>query len=403
VNTLNGGSLLRTPLHRWHVDHGARMVGFAGWSMPVQYPSGVTREHIATRTRAGLFDICHMGRFRMSGTEAASVLAAELTNDARELPVGRAHYTLLANERGGALDDAYLYRLDGEDFLLVVNAANRAADRARLDAACTGRSVRFQEVSAALGMLALQGPSTDALLTQVLGVAALPDPGRNRLRSSSFRGGEIMIARTGYTGERSGVEIFAPAELVLDLWSELVAAGAMPAGLGARDSLRLQAGLPLHGHELGADRNGRDIPIFAHRIGRFGVRPPGHGRFVGVEALDAQRAELDLILRDALQGASRHLPQLIQPIAAFGERRPLRAGYELSYAGEPVGYVTSGTSVPIIDPAHSDSAQVAMRPVGLALVRSDLRLRAEQTTSFEVRDTRGSVLMRAQLVESNLP
>lgn len=398
---MNGESLLRTRLYDWHVEHGAKMVAFAGWSMPVQYPSGVTREHIATRTAAGLFDICHMGRLRIRGADAATVLAEQLTNDARDLPVGRAHYTLLANEEGGALDDAYLYRLDDVDYLLVVNAANHTSDRTRLESACTGHAVQLLDVSEEMGMLALQGPSTDTILTQVLGSALLPDPGRNSLRSGIFRGDEIIVARTGYTGERLGVEIFAAATRVLDLWTALVAAGAAPAGLGARDSLRLEAGLPLHGHELGKDRHGAEIPIFAHRLARFGVRPPGHGHYVGVDALEAQRAEFELIVSGALNAAPKHLPQLIQPIAALGERRPLRAGYELVHADEPVGYVTSGTSVPRID-TRDVSDGVTMLPIGLALVRSDLRLRPGQDTHFDVRDDRGRVLMRAQLVQSNL-
>jgi aminomethyltransferase len=210
----------------------------------------------------------------------------------------------------------------------------------------------------------------------------------------------LTLARTGYTGERIGFELFVPLAALLDLWQALVAAGAVPAGLGARDSLRLEAGLPLYGHELGLDRDGNDIPIFANRVARFGVRSPGNGRYVGVEALDAQRAEREAILSGQWRGEPKRLPRLVQPIEALEGRRPLRAGYEVYCGGEPAGYVTSGTSVPIVGPERREAPGLQMRPIGLALLRSDLRFDPLRPLLFEVLDARGSA-MQAQLVRTH--
>jgi aminomethyltransferase len=394
-------ALLRTQLHPWHAANGARMVSFGGWSMPLHYATGVVREHLATRTQAGLFDVSHMGRFRISGQGAQDFLARVLTNDAAALLPGQAHYTLLATELGGAIDDAYLYRLSAEDFLLVVNASNRARDWNWLHAQSIPDAVLLTEQSEALMMFALQGPRSEALLAAIVDASALPQARRNGLRMAKYEGHALIVARTGYTGEAVGFELFVDAQVALALWQRLIDAGAVPAGLGARDSLRLEAGLPLYGHEFGTDRDGNEIPIFANRLARFGVRKPGNGDYVGVRALDAQRAEYDAIVAGAI-GLSkvRWLPRLVQPLAVFSGRRPLRAGYELLLDEEPAGYVTSGTSVPV---AHaSANAPYEMRPIGLALVRCDIRFDAAAPVRFSVRDAR-QALMEAHLVERNLP
>ncbi|MCC6532693.1 MAG: glycine cleavage system aminomethyltransferase GcvT [Burkholderiales bacterium] len=399
--SLETETLRRTVLNDWHTAQRARMVAFGGWSMPLNYAGGVTREHIATRTDAGLFDICHMGRFRIAGAGATGYLASVLTNDANALLPGHAHYTLIANAAGGALDDAYLYCLGSDDFLLVVNAANRVRDSAYLHASPRAASVCLSDDSDALGMLALQGPRSAALLEQVLGAEVLPEPRRNRLRQSSRAGFDLIVARTGYTGEANGFEIFVPKARTAGLWQALVDAGAPPAGLGARDSLRLEAGLPLYGHELGLDRNGRDIPIFANRLARYGVRRPGNGRYLGVDALDAQRAEYQAIVEGALAGAPRWLSHLIQPLAVFDAKRPLRAGYALYADGIEAGYVTSGTSVPVLA-SRPDAGVPVMRPIGLALLRHDLRSDNRAGASLEVRDGRGGSF-GARIVATNLP
>jgi aminomethyltransferase len=396
--------LRRTVLHDWHVRHQARIVPFGGWGMPVQYATGITREHIATRTHAGLFDVCHMGRFRIVGADCEAFLSGVLTNDPSVLNVGEAHYTLLANEHGGALDDAYLYRLAAREFLLVVNASNRQRDWDWLHARPVPAFVQIKDDSESTAMLALQGPQSSAILETLLDPRDLPEPRRNRLRAVQFGRHGLIVARTGYTGEVSCFELFAAAEVAVELWQRLVDAGAVPVGLGARDSLRLEAGLPLYGHELGLDAQGNDIPIFANTLARFGVRRPGRGAYMGSTALDAQRAEYEAIAADTLRTPveERLLQRLVRPIAVFDGRRPLRAGYELFLNDERVGYVTSGTSVPVAAPGARLDQQHDMRPIGLALIRSDIRFRPDQPTTFVARDDRGGS-MTAELVERNLP
>ena len=402
--------LRRTVLHGWHVEAGARMVAFGGWDMPVQYPAGTVREHLATRRAAGLFDVSHMGRFRIGGAGAEAFLAHALTNDARALDPGQAQYTFIANEAGGAVDDAYLYRLARDDFLLVVNAANRDKDRAWLESLDSGE-VAFADESEALGMIALQGPEASHVLERVVAKGELPENKRNRLRAARIDGRETIVARTGYTGEAVGFELFPERDFTVELWRRLIDAGAAPAGLGARDSLRLEAGLPLYGHELGTDAEGRDIPIFANGLARFGVRPAGGrdcGDYVGRAALERQRDEHVHILRRELDtpAAERVLTHLVQPVAVFGGRRPLRPGFAAYFDGARAGYVTSGTSVPFsgfrgqgIAAAPSDSHE--LRPIGLALLRSDILYAADRPVTLEIKDARGN-RATAELAERNL-
>ena len=303
----------RTPLHDWHRTNGGRMVGFAGWDMPVQYRSGIVAEHLATRRSAGLFDVSHMGRFRLRGAGAEAFLRRTLTNDAAVLAPGRAQYTFLANERGGAEDDAYLYRIAADDFLLVVNASNRTRGLEWLGARLEG-GVRLADESEALAMIALQGPHSARMLETIVPAEALPEDRRNRHVNARFEDAELIAARTGYTGEAVGFELFVAAHRVEGLWARLAAAGAAPAGLGARDSLRLQAGLPLYGHELGEDPGGTEIPIFANAVARFGVRRPGGGPdYVGRRALDRQREEIGRFRRGEPGGAPAPRPPVRRP------------------------------------------------------------------------------------------
>ena len=401
-------ALSATLLHDWHAARGAKMVGFAGWSMPVQYATGTIREHLATRRHAGLFDVSHMGRFRVAGAGAGDFLLETLTNDARALRPGEAHYTFIANEQGGAVDDAYLYRLDAARYLLIVNAANRAKDWAWLGERSAGHAVALEDVSETLGMISLQGPASTGLLEQVLAPAVLPENKRNRLSDVPFDGAELMVARTGYTGEAVCFELFVEAARLVDLWERLVGLGAVPCGLGARDSLRLEAGLPLYGHELGLDAEGHDIPIFANGLAMFAVRPSNACDYVGRAALERQRAERVRIHRGELDTPAdeRALKRLVMPIAAFAGRRPLRAGDAVHHNGEHVGYVTSGTSVPYarfagggISEAPSDAHE--LRPIGLALITSSLTYRTDRPIVLDVVDEKGRSI-EVDLVEKNL-
>jgi aminomethyltransferase len=340
--------LLRTPLFRQHESLGAKFVPFGGWEMPLSYPRGILQEHLATRGEAGLFDISHMGRFLVRGRGALPFLQHVLTNQAEALEVDRyqAQYTLIPNERGGAVDDAYLYRLGELEYLLVVNAANREKDREHLLAHLR----EFPEASLVdatpeIAMLALQGPRSRELLERVLEAGRLPEPLRNEMSSVRIAGAAVTLSRTGYTGEPLGFELFVETAAAAPLWERLVAEGAIPAGLGARDTLRLEAGLPLYGRELGRDPGGAEIPIFALPMAKLAVSfSPRKGDYVGREALAQQQAAyLRIVYRD--YSLRQDLPRLLQPVAVTGSGVP-RAGDRLLRDGRHVGYVTSGTRVP---------------------------------------------------------
>ena len=397
----------RTVLHDWHSSHGGKMVDFAGWSMPVRYGTGIIAEHLATRRGAGLFDVSHMGRYRVTGPGAESFLLRTLTNNASGLDPWQAQYTFIANESGGVVDDAYLYRLAGDDFLLVVNAGNRAVDWEWLGGYLPDRGVELVDESAGIAMLSLQGPTASEVLERLVDARELPENKRNRIAVVGFEGRNLTVARTGYTGESVCFELFPESGLAPRLWERLVEAGATPVGLGARDSLRLEAGLPLYGHELGPGPDGRDIPLFANSLARFAVRTNEACDFVGGPALKAQREEYELIRRRELATppSERCLTHLVQPIAVFDGRRPLRQGYRIVHRGEDAGWITSGTTVPCAvfegdGLAAKPGGEHAMRPIGLALLRSDLAPGSDEALHVEVIDARGHA-MTAQVVERN--
>ena len=314
-------TLRETPLHARHVSLGARMVPFAGWSMPVQY-RGVTEEHLAVRSSAGVFDVSHMGRFALAGAHAHDDLARLLSNDLDALAPGLAQYTLLTNEMGGIVDDLIAYRRP-DGYLLVVNAANRPADLAHLLRGSSPAS-ELRDASDETAMLALQGPTSLALL------ATLCEGPFDATAAPAFSFGEARVAgvactvaRTGYTGE-DGVELIASAGEAVALWDALVDAGAAPCGLGARDTLRLEVCYPLHGNDIGPDTN-------AIEAGLGWVCALG-GDFTGSGVLRETRAA----------GPARRL-------VAFRmlERAIPRAGCAIVDAdGAPIGEVTSGTMSP---------------------------------------------------------
>jgi aminomethyltransferase len=238
-------TLRQTPLHDRHVALGARMVPFAGWEMPVQY-EGVIPEHRAVRTEAGVFDVSHMGELEVEGPTARDLLQATLSNDIDRLEPGEAQYTLLTTETGGIVDDLIVYRLDSHRYLLVVNAANREAAFSWLrERELRGSDVR--DVSDEYALLAVQGPR------------AIERLGLEHAKAFTFAMGEIdgvevMVNRTGYTGEE-GVELACMAEDAGELWDAVLARGVVPCGLGARDTLRLEVCYPLHGNDIGLDRD----------------------------------------------------------------------------------------------------------------------------------------------------
>jgi aminomethyltransferase len=292
----------QTPLHHRHVALGAKMVEFGGWDMPLMYPTGVVAEHLATRRGAGLFDVSHMGRFSIGGADALHFLQGVLSNNAAALDVGQAQYTFIPSETGGAIDDAYLYRFVEDEYLLVVNASNRERDWDHLHKEAQtlrarGDMVDLVDQTEHLIMLSLQGPQSRAILAQLLESGSLPDSRRNELSVVTIAGVQVCLSRTGYTGEPLCFELLAASEHGPVLWDLLAEKGAVPCGLGARDTLRLEAALPLYGHEIGYDPEGREIPLMSSPLALFAVSfSPVKGDFVGRDRLARQHTAYQRIL-----------------------------------------------------------------------------------------------------------
>ncbi len=240
-------NILVTPLTDWHKAHGAKMAPFAGWDMPIQY-EGILAEHAQTRSSAAVFDICHMGEFMVQGPGASTALSRAVSHNLSNLAPGKCRYGFLLNETGGILDDLIVYNFGSERFMLVVNAACAKKDLAVLTARLAG-SVTPQDISANTGKIDLQGPKSLEVLQDVL-KAEFKSLGYFSFREVPFDGDKIIVSRTGYTGEL-GYELYVPWDKTLALWEALIAdARVKPVGLGARDTLRLESGLPLYGQDL---------------------------------------------------------------------------------------------------------------------------------------------------------
>jgi aminomethyltransferase len=305
-------TLLRTPLYGRHVALGARLVPFAGWEMPVQY-EGVIQEHRAVRADAGVFDVSHMGEIEVEGPRALELLQSLLSSDMAKIEPGRARYTLLTNERGGVVDDLIAYRLDEFRWLLVVNASNREADVAWItEREISGSDVR--DVSDEYALLAVQGPRA----IEKLGP---PEAAWNTFAEEEVDGVQTMVNRTGYTGE-DGCEILCMAEDAPRLWDAVVARGVTPCGLGARDTLRLEACLALHGNDITPDTDAISAGL--------GWTCALDKEFTGVEEL--RRIKSD--------GPERKLVAL-----TMEERAIPRQGMTIAGGGD----VTSGTHSPTLD------------------------------------------------------
>ncbi len=368
----------KTPLYDLHVKSGAKMVEFGGWAMPIQYEAGIVREHLQTRRAAGLFDVSHMGRFIISGDDALAFLQLVLTNNAAALNVGESHYTIIPNENGGAIDDTYLYRFKENEYLLVVNASNADKDWAYLSSETQAfDDVTLTNRTAELAMISLQGPTAKEVLRCIVAPEDLPQPKRNRLSVVQVDGQDVWLARTGYTGEPTCFELFLPAAMVPAVWQKLVAAGAMPIGLGARDTLRLEAVLPLYGHEFGIDAEGREMPIFACPFAKYAVSfDEQKGGFVGRESLARQFAALQRVQNQDFSDRA-DLPRRIQPLALTG-KGITRAGDKVYIDNKLAGYVTSGTMVPYWkETGEGASAALSddyfQRPIALAYLDSNVQ------------------------------
>ena len=369
--------LRKTVFYDKHLEHGAKIVEFAGWEMPIQYAKGIVYEHLATRKAAGLFDVSHMGRFVFRGSDSLAFLQHVLSNNAAGLEVGESQYTFITNNTGGAIDDAYLYRFYEDEYLLVVNAANRQKDWEHFDNMLKDfEHVEMFDRTEETVMLSLQGPRSKQILNPLIDSGSLPEPLRNRLSTVTIKSKRVLIARTGYTGEPLCFELFINSKDALMIWDLLIERGAEPVGLGARDTLRLETGLPLYGHELGRDPSGREIPIFACGLAKFAVSfSPLKGDFVGKAALKKQfEAFKRIIYRD--YSFVEDLPRIIMPVAATG-KGIARPGDRVFASDKHVGYVTSGTMVPYFKYVGEGLQSVLteekqMRSICLALVDSDI-------------------------------
>lgn len=371
--------LKRTVLYERHVKHKAKIVDFAGWEMPIFYPTGIVQEHLATRKGAGLFDVSHMGRFIVRGNGALRFLQHVLSNNAESLDIRTtgAQYTFIPTETGGAVDDAYLYRFIEEEYLLVVNAANREKDWAHLQKVLKDfDDVELSDRSEEIAMLALQGPLSRRMMEEIVESGSLPEPVRNAVGTAIISGAGVNVARTGYTGEPLCFELFAKREDGPMLWDKIIAAGASPIGLGARDTLRLEAGLPLYGNELGEDPEGREIPVMACPLAKFAVSfSPLKGEFVGREALLKQHEAFKRILKRDYS-LIKDLPRVIRSIAVAG-RGIAREHTKAFKADRHVGYITSGTMIPMwtFEGEGLESAQTSqhrLRSICFGYVDSDI-------------------------------
>lgn len=317
--------LTRTPLHDVHTELGGRMVPFAGYAMPVQYPGGIRAEHAAVRTAAGLFDVSHMGEFTVRGPQAGDFVQYMTVNDVTRVAVGQAQYSALCNERGTILDDLLVYRFE-DRIVLVVNASNREKDWLWLTDHAARFDVDLADDSDDIALIALQGPASEAILAPLTGVdlAAL---GYYRFAQGGVAGTEAVVSRTGYTGE-DGFELYLPAHDAAGVWRALSEAGQphglVPAGLGARDSLRLEMGYALYGNDLDEEHT-------ALESGLAWIVKLDAGEFIGRGSLAAQKE----------RGVARRLTGI-----RLTQRGFPRPGYPLVHNGEDVGTVTSGVASP---------------------------------------------------------
>jgi aminomethyltransferase len=333
----------RTPLFNAHCDLAARMVPFGGWDMPVQY-SGLSAEHTAVRTQVGMFDISHMGKFRLQGTDILEQLQVLVPSNLAKLQPGQAQYTVFLNAEAGIIDDVIFYCQSPEQWVVIVNGATCTKDRLWLEQHLCG--VRFSDDTDNQILIALQGPQAVETLQKLVSVD-LGQLGRFAFATTELLGAPAFIARTGYTGE-DGFEIMVPVETGLKLWETFLGLGVVPCGLGARDTLRLEAAMHLYGQDM----DETTTPLEASLAWVIDWQKP---EFMGHEVLRAQKAA----------GTQKRLVGF-----EVQSRQIARHGYPITVGGEPIGIVTSGTLPPTIN-----------RPIGLGYVPKEL---SAVGTAFEI-------------------
>ena len=334
----------KTPLYEQHEAAGGKIVPFAGYLLPVQYPTGVIAEHMAVRTRCGLFDVSHMGEVLLRGRDAPANLQMLMTNSFTGMEIGRVRYSPMCNDRGGVVDDLIVYRTGEEDYMIVVNAANREKDVRWMQEHLTGEAT-LEDVSDRIGQLALQGPSAQKILGPLLQGGELPVKYYSFCDPVNVAGVQCLVSRTGYTGE-DGFELYCRAEDTPALWESLLdagkAEGLIPCGLGARDTLRLEASMPLYGHEM-------DDTVSPLETGLGFAVKMNKEEFIGKSALE--RRGTPAIQRVGLEVTGRGIVRESQGVY-IGETRIGR-----TTSGTYCPYLEKAMAMALVDAAHAQPGQ----------------------------------------------
>lgn len=321
----------KTPLYDCHVALNGKIVPFAGYLLPVQYPTGVIAEHMAVRQHAGMFDVSHMGELVLSGKDALDNVQMLLTNDFRDMEAGQVRYSPMCNDNGGVVDDLIVYCIRKDCFLLVVNAANHEKDAAWITSHLSG-DVKFDDLSDQIAQIALQGPESETILAKLCKSEEIPAKYYTFTQEMMVAGHKCLVSRTGYTGE-DGFELYCSSEDAVSLWNAVLEAGKenglIPCGLGARDTLRLEAGMPLYGHEM-------DDEITPKQSGLGIFVKMDKEDFIGKKAMEEM--ETPTIKRCGLKITGRGIARENCPV----------------YVGEKqIGHTTSGTHCPFLGSAYA--------------------------------------------------
>ena len=381
--------LKRTPLYDAHVAAGGTMVDFGGWEMPIQYPAGIVTEHLYDRKHCGIFDVSHMGRLIVEGPDRVAFLQKVLSSNVAALVPGRAQYCIIPNENGGAVDDAYLYMYEEDRYMLIVNASNTDKDLAHFAKYLPDYDCKITNITDSYSSIAVQGPDSEKILKVLSGGAEISGPKKNDLNELDMEGHTVRVSKTGYTGDPIGWELFIDAKDVNWLWNRLIELGAQPTALGARDTLRLEAGLPLYGHEMGEDHAGNDMPIFAVSLAKF--------------AVSFAEEKGDYIARDILLAQKENgTAKKIMPIA-LKDRGVMRAGMDVYHDGVHVGWVTSGTMVPYYDFDEDGNIleTTGKRSIGFAYI--DSAITKEDVIEIDVRGKKLKAAVVAKHMIQNEP
>jgi aminomethyltransferase len=346
--------LKKTPLYEEHVKLKARMVNFAGFEMPIQY-SSIIHEHMAVREKAGIFDVSHMGEILVKGQKAGDFLNGILTNNIHKIKEGRVQYTIMTYEDGGTVDDLMVYKLSQAKYLLVVNAANKDKDFEHMKS-FVPKDVTVEDVSDEYGLIAIQGPESSKFVDELLGGVGLKP---FNFKTMEYDNDTLIISRTGYTGS-DGFEVYGQPEAVKKLFCKFIHMGVTPCGLGARDTLRFEAGLPLYGNELGPDIT--PVEAGLHRF--IDLNKPFNGR----DVLQVQKEQSDRRQLIGLKLLDRGVP---------------RQGYPVYYEGNQIGKVTSGGFAPYLK-KYLAMALVKIPSNGLDNKPFDIEIRGKKRRAEKV-------------------